>query len=557
MKLLDVNKFSVTFSIPEGEFQAVKSIDFHLSQGEILGLIGESGSGKSVTSQCLTRLISDAAISGDVIYHTLDKKYNLIDFSEKELIAIRRTEIAYIFQEPMTALNPLINCGKQILEVSEDKSQDYLYSLLHKVELTDVDRIANSYPHELSGGQRQRIMIAMALANRPKLLIADEPTTALDIAVQNEILKLLKKLCQEEKMGILFITHDLLSLKGFADRIAVMYHGKIVETSETGELMNSPKHAYTKALLESRATYAKRGSILPEIDDLLIENEKGLHFNSPKKVPLLEDKQSEEVVLTLDKVEKSHFTRKIFTTIENKVLHDISLKINQGDILGIVGESGSGKSTIAKIILNIWKSTEGQVMLHEKEVSTYRDLSEEIQLVFQDPFSSLNPKHKIGNAILEVLKSTDKKERNLASAWGGKVAANNTLKEKVVSLLQEVGLTASDFDKYSHEFSGGQRQRICIAKALAKNPKIIVLDEAVSALDVSVQAKVLNLLNDLKRKKGLTYLLISHDMNVVSYFCDKIVVLKDGRIVESGYTEKLIKSSSSDYTRSLMKHSTK
>lgn len=545
MKLLDVNKFCVSFNTPNGKLEAVKSINFDLYQGEILGLIGESGSGKSVTSQCLTRLITDASITGKVVYQTTEKQFDLIDISEQELIKIRKSEIAYIFQEPMTALNPLITCGKQILEVSEDKTIDYLYTLLQKVELINVERIAKSYPHELSGGQRQRIMIAMALANKPKLLIADEPTTALDIAVQNEILVLLKGLCEREQMGILFITHDLLSLKGFADRIAVMYHGKIVETSQTNELMKTPKHPYTKALLESRATYTKRGTVLSEIDDFLIGDENSLQFNLPKKVSLSKENESDEIVLVLDGVNKSHFSKRLFRTVEHKVLQDISLELNQGDILGIVGESGSGKSTIAKIVLNIWSASAGSIKLRGKEVTNYSDLSEEIQLVFQDPFSSLNPKHRIGAAILEVAKTIDTK------------ANSADMKKKVISLLQEVGLNPSDFHKYPHEFSGGQRQRICIAKALAKNPKIIILDEAVSALDVSVQAKVLNLLNKLKRKKGLTYILISHDMNVVSYFCDKIVVLKDGKIVESGHTDKLIRSSSSDYTRSLMEHSTK
>ena len=544
MKILDVHNFSVKFKLNNDEtFAAVRGIDFSINQGQILGLIGESGSGKSVASQCITKLIDDALLYGEVLFSHNDSQVNLLTVDEDTLRTIRRREIAYIFQEPMTALNPLIPCGKQILECAESPSAEFLSLLLEKVELTDIERVAASYPHELSGGQRQRIMIAMALAKKPKLLIADEPTTALDIEVQTGILTLLKKLSRDEKMGILFITHDLLSLKGFADHIAVMYHGKLVEKNTADEILTHPQHPYAKALIESRATYTKRGNILAEIDDLLETKDGELHFNPPKSIPLTPKKNSDEVLLELSGVEKSHFKSSLFKKEETKVLHDIHFTLNQGDILGLIGESGSGKSTIAKLILKIWNPTNGVLKLHNKDLASISDISEEIQLVFQDPFSSLNPKHKIGNAISEVLQTTDKK------------APKSAVKEKVISLLQEVGLTASDFAKYPHEFSGGQRQRICIAKTLAKNPKIIVLDEAVSALDVSVQAKVLNLLNDLKREKGLTYLLISHDMNVVSYFCNKIIVLKQGRVIESGETDILIRNPKSDYTKTLLEHS--
>ena len=544
MKILDVHNFSVKFKLNNDEtFAAVRGIDFSINQGQILGLIGESGSGKSVASQCITKLIDDALLYGEVLFSHNDSQVNLLTVDEDTLRTIRRREIAYIFQEPMTALNPLIPCGKQILECAESPSAEFLSLLLEKVELTDIERVAASYPHELSGGQRQRIMIAMALAKKPKLLIADEPTTALDIAVQTEILTLLKKLSRDEKMGILFITHDLLSLKGFADNIAVMYHGKLVEKNTANKILTHPQHPYAKALIESRATYTKRGNILAEIDDLLETKDGELHFNPPKRIPLTPKNNSDEVLLELSGVEKSHFKSSLFKKEETKVLHDIHFTLNQGDILGLIGESGSGKSTIAKLILKIWNPTNGVLKLHNKDLASISDISEEIQLVFQDPFSSLNPKHKIGNAISEVLQTTDKK------------APKSAVKEKVISLLQEVGLTASDFAKYPHEFSGGQRQRICIAKTLAKNPKIIVLDEAVSALDVSVQAKVLNLLNDLKREKGLTYLLISHDMNVVSYFCNKIIVLKQGRVIESGETDILIRNPKSDYTKTLLEHS--
>ncbi|MEK9600427.1 MAG: ABC transporter ATP-binding protein [Bacteroidota bacterium] len=543
MRILDVNNLSVKFTQKEEDFEAVKGISFSLNSGEILGLIGESGSGKSVTSQSITRLIEDAKYAGSVSYFSNNQCIDLINCSNSQLQIIRREEVAYIFQEPMTALNPLMPCGDQILESSSTKNKDVLFELLHKVELNDVERIAKSYPHELSGGQRQRIMIAMALAKKPKLLIADEPTTALDIAIQREILALLKKLSTENKMGILFITHDLLSLGEFADRIAVMYHGKIVEQNKASKILNSPKHPYTQALLESRPSYRKKGNILEEISDLLVESNGYLVYKKPTLEKLPANTPHDKVILELHDIGKYHVQNGIFKRTKNQVLEDINLKVNHGDIVGLIGESGSGKSTIAKIVLRIWEETSGKILLHKKDINSFDDLSREIQLVFQDPFSSLNPKHTIGKAISEVFHISDKKLKL------------KELKQKSIELIKTVGLTESDYYKYPHEFSGGQRQRICIAKALAKEPKFIVLDEAVSALDVSIQAKILNLLNQLKAKKGLTYLLISHDMNVVSYFCNKIVVLKNGRIIESGDSEELINNPKSDYTKSLLESS--
>jgi peptide/nickel transport system ATP-binding protein len=543
LRILDVNNLSVKFTQKEEDFEAVKGISFYLNSGEILGLIGESGSGKSVTSQSITRLIEDAKYAGSVSYFSDNQCIDLINCSNSQLQIIRREEVAYIFQEPMTALNPLMPCGDQILESSSTKNKDVLFELLNKVELNDVERIAKSYPHELSGGQRQRIMIAMALAKKPKLLIADEPTTALDIAIQIEILALLKKLSTENKMGILFITHDLLSLGEFADRIAVMHHGTIVEQNKASKILNSPKHPYTQALLESRPSYRKKGNILEEISDLLVESNGDIIYKKPTLEKLPANTPHDEVILELHDIGKYHVQNGIFKRTKNQVLEDINLKVNYGDIVGLIGESGSGKSTIAKIVLRIWEETSGKILLHKKDISSFDDLSREIQLVFQDPFSSLNPKHTIGKAISEVFHISDKKLKS------------KELKQKSIELIKTVGLTESDYYKYPHEFSGGQRQRICIAKALAKEPKFIVLDEAVSALDVSIQAKILNLLNQLKAKKGLTYLLISHDMNVVSYFCNKMVVLKNGRIIESGDSEELINNPKSDYTKSLLESS--
>ncbi len=540
MKILEAHNFSVRFKTNTGStFTAVKDISFSIEQGQILGLIGESGSGKSVASQSLTRLIESASLEGEVNFVYKEKEYNLTNCSETELIKLRQEAIAYIFQEPMTALNPLIKCGAQILEEAKQNSDEYLKELLNKVELTDFKRVANSYPHELSGGQRQRIMIAMALAKNPQLLIADEPTTALDVAVQTEILNLLRNLSRSENMAILFITHDLLSLQNFADNIAVMYKGELVEQGTANQILNQPSHPYTKALIQSRATYNKKGLKLSEIDKLIAFDNGKMVYTENTNQPIEPQDITDISTISVSQLSKSHIKKSLFKKNETKVLHDIDFELCQGDTLGLIGESGSGKSTIAKILLSIWPASGGQVTLDGNNLNAVDNLAEKIQLVFQDPFSSLNPKHKVGKAIGEVVKSIGIKKP----------------KERVVELLESVGLDSEAYSKYPHEFSGGQRQRICIAKALAKNPKIIVLDEAVSALDVSVQAKILNLLNQLKTDNKLTYLLISHDMNVVSYFCNKIIVLKEGRIVESGDTDELIKNPSSPYTKELLEHS--
>ncbi|MBR9860450.1 ABC transporter ATP-binding protein [bacterium] len=536
---LKVQNLNIAFNINENEdFQAVKDLSFDLEQGEILGIIGESGSGKSVATQAMTGLIADAITTGSAEIDTSGTTLDLLNCSEAQLLNLRRNDIAYIFQEPMTALNPILRCGEQIGEsipegLSKADQKRQVFNLLERVELLETERIFNSFPHELSGGQRQRIMIAMALAKNPSLLIADEPTTALDVAVQGEIQNLLKTLAKEENIAIIFITHDLLSLANFADRILVMYKGEQVETGTTSEILKYPNHSYTKALIASRANYRKRGKVLHEVQDFLL----GRVFTDQRIEKVVIDQP--KILLELKEVNKWHDKKSLFKKDRTHVLKDINLSLYEGDSLGLIGESGSGKSTIAKIILKLWSENRGEVLIKGQNIHSVDHLAEQIQLVFQDPYSSLNPKHKIKNAIAEVIESRGETAR----------------KSDIADLLETVGLKSSDMDKYPHEFSGGQRQRICIAKALAKSPEILVLDEAVSALDVSVQARILNLLNKLKVSHKLTYLLISHDMNVVAYFCNKIAVLKDGKILEYGPTEQLIDYPQTSYTQSLLEHS--
>lgn len=542
MLVLDLHNLIVSFQNKDEVFTAVKGINLQINRSEIHALIGESGSGKSVASQSLSRLIPEAKLSGHCYLTLNDSRVDLLNVEATVLRSIRKNNIAYIFQEPMTALNPLIRCGKQIEECLKQKNdvEQQLKSLLDKVELHEHERMISAYPHELSGGQRQRIMIAMALAKQPNLLIADEPTTALDIAVQQEILQLLRKLAKEEELAVLFITHDLLSLKNFADSISVMYKGEIVESNTADSILTKAQHPYTKALIESRANYSKKGYRLAEINDLLVTDDNHLLYKDPVLVKTNErNSESNEAIITVNGLYKSHYSKSLFKKHETTVLKDIDFQLFEGDSLGLIGESGSGKSTIAKILLKIWKQSKGQISVYGEPLNQLKDLPKLIQLVFQDPYSSLNPKHKIGASILEVLNTS-----RLESS-----------KQACIELLQMVGLDETAYNKYPHEFSGGQRQRICIAKALAKDPKILILDEAVSALDVSVQAKVLNLLQELKVKKNLTYLLISHDMNVVSYFCNRILVLKDGEIQDYGFTSDLIDNPSSEYTKSLLQHS--
>ncbi|PTX64212.1 peptide/nickel transport system ATP-binding protein [Kordia periserrulae] len=546
--LVNIQHLSIAFKDDE----VIHGISYSVSSNEILGIVGESGSGKSVSSLAILGLLpkKNVTISGEIVYDN----QNLVTLSNAAFQRIRGNEISMIFQEPMSSLNPSMTCGKQVAEVllqhqicTKKEVKATVLALFEKVKLPRVAQMYRSYPHQLSGGQKQRVMIAMAIACKPKLLIADEPTTALDVTVQKEIILLLKALQQETEMGIIFISHDLSLVSEIADRIVVMYKGDIVETGETRSLFTHPKHEYTKALLQSKPSLEVRLKKLPTIQDVLastVSNEvvsaearKHHHETIYAKAPLLEVKN----------VSKSFFSKAgIFgASTEVKAVNDVSFSLYEGETLGLVGESGCGKSTLGNTILQLHKATEGEIFYKGQDVTKLskrdiRSLRKEIQIIFQDPFASLNPRIPVGNAILEPMKVH------------GLYANDAERKEKVLELLNRVGLDASYYGRYPHEFSGGQRQRIGIARTIALQPKLIICDESVSALDISVQAQVLNLLNELKDNFGFTYIFISHDLAVVKYISDQLVVMNAGKIEEMGEADAIYANPKSDYTQKLI-----
>ena len=538
-------------------------MDLSLHQGEMLALVGESGSGKSITSLASMQLIPHLEShidDGEIWYHKGEEKIAIHKLSEKEMQKFRTNEIAMIFQEPMTALNPSMTCGKQIfeaihthLDLSTNQIKKKCLEWFKSVELPDPNRIYDSYPHQLSGGQKQRVMIAMALSCNPKILIADEPTTALDVTVQKEVLDLIKRLQKKHQMACLFISHDLGLVRELADRIAVMQNGKIVECKTKDNLFNKPEHPYTKALLACKPNIQKNLKTLSTVNDFL-ENENFdiAVFQSQNELSLKEIQQKRapyyqnDPILEIKELTKVYEDKNFFgTSSKIRALNQINLKLFKGETLGIVGESGCGKSTLSKCIIQIEKQSSGSILYQGNKVDTllkedalsYR---KKVQMIFQDPASALNPKMRIGNMLVEVMKVHQI----------GKDFAER--KEKAKELLEKTGLNAAYFNRYPHEFSGGQKQRIGIARALAVEPEIIICDESVSALDVSVQAQVLNLLNELKTQFSLSYIFISHDLSVVKHFCDRIVVLNKGVIEEEGFPEDIFGNAQSNYTLKLL-----
>ncbi|MEX6626727.1 ABC transporter ATP-binding protein [Tenacibaculum salmonis] len=529
----------------------IQNVSFNVEKTTVTGIVGESGSGKSVTSLAILGLLpKSATIKGEILFNN----QNLVALNNIEFQKIRGSEIAMIFQEPMSSLNPTLTCGYQVSEVlqqhtnlSKEEIKEAVISLFEKVQLPRPSAIFNSYPHQISGGQKQRVMIAMAIACKPKLLIADEPTTALDVTVQKEIILLLKELQKEYKMGIIFISHDLGLVSEIADTVVVMHKGKIVEKGITKELFLHPKENYTKALINSKPTVKKRFKILPTVIDFIQntvktelytdEERQEFHQKIYAKAPLLEIKN-----LHKEFISKASWFSKSSSV---KAVNNVSFKIYEGETIGLVGESGCGKTTLGRTILQLENASSGQIIYKGEDITklskkSFKKLRKEIQIIFQDPFSSLNPRITVGNAIIEPMKV-----HNIL----------NSLKERkeyVFNLLEKVGLEKAHFYRYPHEFSGGQRQRIGIARTIALQPKLIICDESVSALDVSVQAQVLNLLNQLKAEFNFTYLFISHDLSVVKYMSDQLVVMNKGKIEEIADADEIYNNPKTTYTKTLI-----
>lgn len=563
--LLDIKNLSVDFVTDGNTTKALQNINISVNRGEILAIVGESGSGKSVTSLSILQLLpSPPAIyrSGEILLTVDTDTVDMLKTPVETLSRIRGNQVAMIFQEPMTSLNPVFTCGFQVMEVirlhkkiSDEEAKNRTIALFEKVKLPDPAVIFDRYPHQLSGGQKQRVMIAMAMSCEPSLLICDEPTTALDVTVQKNILQLIRELQIQNNMGVIFITHDLSVVAEIADRVAVMYKGKIVEQAAAKTLFSSPQHPYTKALLACRPLLHTKGERLPVVSDFMEIDEAGniieklgvLSFESKVlEAPQLKTQNSKLLMVENLKVyfpaTKTFLGKPLTYT---KAVDDISFDLYEGETLGLVGESGCGKSTLGRAILRLIDATAGTIHYKGSDLlaanpSQLKALRKDMQIIFQDPYSSLNPRITIGDAIAEPLQVH------------GLINNTQQRKEKVSELLEKVGLKADHYNRYPHEFSGGQRQRIVIARALALQPSFVICDESVSALDVSVQAQVLNLLNDLKKEFGFTAIFISHDLSVVRYISDRIMVMNKGKIEEIGPADRVYNHPQSAYTQKLI-----
>lgn len=552
-KLLSVNDLSISFSSNSGEKDIIKHISYTLYENEILGIVGESGSGKSVSSLAILGLLPNKIskiTSGEIVFNNLD----LTQLKSKAFEHIRGNDIAMIFQEPMSSLNPSMTCGKQVSEIilkhtslSKAEAKAETLSLFEKVKLPLPERVYSAYPHEISGGQKQRVMIAMAIACKPKILIADEPTTALDVTVQKEIIKLLKELQKNEGMSIIFISHDLALVSEISNRIVVMYKGEIVEQGDVNTVFKTPEHIYTKALINSKPSLDVRLKTLPTISDFINKTTDYTVVSTEERQITHKTIYSKPPLLEIVNLEKEYFSKSGWFSKPTvfKAVNNVSFKLYSGETLGLVGESGCGKSTLANAILLLDKASAGKILYNGVDINTLskskiRALRKDIQIIFQDPYASLNPRLPIGKAIMEPMK---------VHRIG---TSNNERKEKVMDLLERVGLDNDSFYKYPHEFSGGQRQRVGIARAIALQPKLIICDESVSALDISVQAQVLNLLNELKENFNFTYIFISHDLSVVKYMSDQLVVMNKGEIEEMNDADEIYNSPQKEYTKKLI-----
>ena len=572
--LLEFKNLVTEFHTEGTTVKAVNGVSFTLNKGETIGIVGESGSGKSVTSLSAMRLIPSppGKISGgEIFFHQNDATAtDLVKISEEEMRKFRGNDIAMIFQEPMTSLNPVFTCGDQVMEaiilhqkLNKKEAKDLTIKLFEEVQLPTPERIFSTYPHQISGGQKQRVMIAMAMSCQPSVLIADEPTTALDVTVQKTILQLMQNLQKEHDMGIMFITHDLGVIAELADKVVVMYKGNIVEQGNVWDIFTNPKHPYTKGLLACRPPLDKRYTFLPTVSDFMKIDENGdiidngisvADFTKDLAIPESERtaRQKElfakEPILQIKNL-KTYFPIKngFFGGVSDyvKAVDNITFDVYPGETLGLVVESGCGKTTCGRTIIRLEEPTEGEMIYKGKDIAKMnadelRIFRKDVQIIFQDPYSSLNPRMTIGNAIMEPMQVH------------GILENDEQRKKRVEELLARVSLDPAHFYRYPHEFSGGQRQRIGIARALAVKPKFIICDESVSALDVSVQAQVLNLLNELKEEFGLTYIFISHDLSVVKYMSDRMVVMQEGEIEEMGDADQIYNNPGTEYTQKLI-----
>jgi peptide/nickel transport system ATP-binding protein len=573
--LLEVKNLITEFRSEDRITQAVRDISFSVYRGRTLGIVGESGSGKSVTSLSVMRLIPDPPgriAQGSILFHEKNGDItNLLELPEEKMRRYRGNRISMIFQEPMTSLNPVFRCGDQIIEaimlherISREQARERTLGLLREVQLPRPEIMIDQYPHQLSGGQKQRVMIAMAMCCNPDLLIADEPTTALDVTVQATILELMRDLQRRYTMGMMFITHDLGVVHDIADDVIVMYKGRIVEAGAVQQIFNNPVHPYTKGLLACRPRMDRKLHVLPTVRDFMDETADGII--TEKSADLHQVLQSN--IITVQEIQQRITTlhaQPDLLSVENLQVHypirstsvfgagkgvvkavdDISFQVKPGETLGLVGESGCGKTTTGRAILRLVEPTGGKVIFDGQDIRALSDsglkaLRRNFQIIFQDPYSSLNPRLSVGSALMEVLKVH-------------KVMDNDAQRrEYVLYLLDKVNLLPHHFYNYPHEFSGGQRQRICIARALALKPRFLICDESVSALDVSVQAQVLNLLVSLRQEFNLTYIFISHDLSVVKFISDRIAVMNKGKIVEMGTAQDIYENPREDYTRRLI-----
>ena len=571
--MLDVKNLTVDFKTEDDVVRAVDGISYTVNKGESLGIVGESGSGKTVSTLALMRLIPRAGriVNGEL--HFTSRTRGTIDVTkvdEKDMRSFRGNEIAMVFQEPMTSLNPVYTCGNQVMEaimlhqkVSKSESRNRTIELFKQVKIPRPESIVDSYPHQLSGGQKQRVMIAMAMSCQPSVLIADEPTTALDVTVQHAILELMKELQAEHDMSIIFISHDLGVIAEIAEKVIVMYKGKIVEQGNILDVYSNPQHPYTKGLLACRPPLDKRLYILPTVSDFMKPTQSGGLSGANLKLSDVVDKYvitpqarkeaheklyKQEPILKIQDL-KTYFPIKkgFFGKAESyvKAVDNVSFDVYPGETLGVVGESGSGKTTLGRSILRLIEPTGGKIIYKGKELtglshSDMRNYRKKMQIIFQDPYSSLNPRITIGEAIMEPMQVHNilhnDKER----------------KDRVIELLERVNMNSSHFDRYPHEFSGGQRQRICIARAVALNPEFIICDESVSSLDVSIQAQALNLLTELRKDFGFTYIFISHDISVVKFISDRMLVMYNGQIEEMGDADDIYFNPQKDYTKRLI-----